>query len=329
MITFQASLRRSKPLYEQTYTALRSAILVGEIRAGERLIETQLAEKLKVSRTPIREALRRLQQESLLTTDPDGGIYVVRLSLNDAIRLYECRVALEQVAVAGACKYATEPQLQTIETALLQEEEITSTEMQKINSTQLLDLNCNFHRQIAIASDNPWLLPLLDQVTNQITLLRIQTLQWRSEVLNIHSEHYRIYEAIAQRHVELAVQYMTEHLTVSQNRIVQIFEQVQASNPLQDESVLQQAGVKCPNCGSVDLSKNGRRLGKQNYLCKACGRQFLESHSRVGYSAKVKQECLSMHTQGLGYREIERRTGVNHNTIIRWVNQFKQAPSSE
>lgn len=320
---FQAQLFRSPPLHEQTYIALRSAILTGSIGVGDRLIETQLADRLNVSRTPIREAIRRLQQESLVTTDPDGGIYVTRLSLNDAIKLYECRIPLEQLAVTGACKSATAQQLKAMEKALEQEEAMVSPVASPMDSTHLLDINCNFHQMIAISSDNPWLLPLLNQVSNQITLLRIQTLQGRDDVLDIHAEHYSIYEAIARRDITTAVQFMTEHLTASQARISQIFQHIHAATPSQQEPSLPHAGMICPNCRSTDLSKNGRRSGKQNYLCKTCGRQFLASHSHVGYSANVKQQCLAMHSQGIGFREIERRTGVNHNTVIRWVNQLQ------
>lgn len=69
-------LARSSSLYQQAYQALRQMILTGEFAPGQRLVETQLAEKLQVSRTPIRESLRQLQRESLLTTDQRGGLIV-------------------------------------------------------------------------------------------------------------------------------------------------------------------------------------------------------------------------------------------------------------
>jgi transposase-like protein len=79
--------------------------------------------------------------------------------------------------------------------------------------------------------------------------------------------------------------------------------------------------MKCPKCGSEQIRKNGHRSGKQNYLCKNCGRQFVESYSQRGYSDDAKQICLKMHHNGLGYREIERLTGISHNTIINWARQ--------
>jgi transposase-like protein len=77
--------------------------------------------------------------------------------------------------------------------------------------------------------------------------------------------------------------------------------------------------MKCPNCQSNQIRKNGHRRGKQNYQCKECRRQLITKHSHVGYSLAVKENCLKMYVNGLGFRAIERVTGVNHNTVIRWV----------
>ena len=77
----------------------------------------------------------------------------------------------------------------------------------------------------------------------------------------------------------------------------------------------------CPKCGGNNIRKNGHRRGKQNYQCKNCGRQFIESYEEIGYPKKVKEDCLTMYLNGNGFRAIERITKVNHNTVIRWVRQ--------
>lgn len=79
--------------------------------------------------------------------------------------------------------------------------------------------------------------------------------------------------------------------------------------------------MTCPHCGSAQTRKNGHRRGKQIYFCKRCSRQFLESYSPKGYSDDVKQICLRMHHNGKSFREIERLTGISHNTVINWVRQ--------
>jgi DNA-binding GntR family transcriptional regulator len=108
------TINRGKSLYEQVYQALRSAILTGALPPGDRLVETQLAEWLQVSRTPLREALRQLQQDGLVTADVSGGLRVTTITAADAQELYDCRLALESLAVAGACVYATDEQLKAI-----------------------------------------------------------------------------------------------------------------------------------------------------------------------------------------------------------------------
>lgn len=82
--------------------------------------------------------------------------------------------------------------------------------------------------------------------------------------------------------------------------------------------------MNCPKCGSAHVNKNGHCRGKQNYRCKVCGRQFVESRSVKGYSEDAKQICLKMYRDGAGFRAIERTTGISHNTIINWVKQSSE-----
>lgn len=306
--------QRSKPLYEQTYLALRSAILTGEIAVNERLIESQLAQRFQVSRTPVREAIRRLQQENLLASDGDGALHITKLSLHDAIKLYDCRIALEQLSVVGTCENATAEKLKSIEQTLIQAESLAQQGHKQLQD-KLLDFNFDFHRLIAESSDNPWLVPLLDHLSSHTRLLRTQTLQTEPDITNIHTEHRQVYEAIARRDASAAIEYITHHLAASQQRIIEIFER---SLPISSAETQQEA-LQCPRCLSFEVSRNGRRMGKQGYICKQCGRQFLATYGSSRYSAEIREKCIALHNNGIGFREIERITGVNHNTIIRWV----------
>ena len=121
-----APIQRSKSLHEQVYQAVRVSILSGQLRPGERLVETQLAQQLQVSRTPLREALRKLQQEGLLTAEGGGGLRVATLSVQDAVELYDCRLALEGFAIAAACQQATTDQLTAMETWVTAAEQDTT-----------------------------------------------------------------------------------------------------------------------------------------------------------------------------------------------------------
>ena len=88
--------------------------------------------------------------------------------------------------------------------------------------------------------------------------------------------------------------------------------------------------MQCPYCGSTEIRKNGKRRGKQNHICKSCERQFIDMYDPPkGYSEELKQECLKMYLNEMGFRGIERVKGVHHTTIINWVKQLgKKLPDA-
>ena len=218
------TINRSKSLYEQVYHALRSAILTGALSPGDRLVETQLAEWLQVSRTPLREALRQLQQDGLVTADISGGLRVTTITAADAEELYDCRLALEALAVAGACTYATLEQLEAIAGCVAKAEGATANSHGSLSPENLLDVDYQFHHLIAESSGNRRLVTLLDSLFDAMALLRIQTLQQNPSVLDIRLEHRQIYEAILTRNPDVAVTAITEHLRASKIRVVKEIE---------------------------------------------------------------------------------------------------------
>ena len=220
-MTLSQHLQRSKSLYEQTYQALRASILSGELAHGVRLVETQLAEQLQVSRTPIREAMRQLQQEELVTTDSNGGLRVVTISATDAIQLYDCRMALEQLAVVGACEKASALQLKKLNKYVVSAQKLVKSKSSDLNNFDLLELDYKFHRLIAESSGNKWLVSLLDQVFDKMALLRIETTRHNPGVLEVRNEHHQIYEALVQRDVAAATQAIQNHLSASKARVVE------------------------------------------------------------------------------------------------------------
>lgn len=222
-------LQRAQSLHEQTYQTLRTAILSGELAAGDRLVETQLATILHVSRTPIREAIRQLQRENLIAADDNGALRVAKLSIVDAGYLYDCRLALEQVSVAAAGNHATAAQLEQIDLAIQQAEKLTAQETHQLTNYQLLHMDYQFHRLLAESSSNPWLVSLLDQVFDKMMLLRLRTMQHNPRVLEICTEHRRIYKAVSDRDSTAAVQAMQEHLTASKERVIREIEQIESN----------------------------------------------------------------------------------------------------
>jgi transposase-like protein len=92
--------------------------------------------------------------------------------------------------------------------------------------------------------------------------------------------------------------------------------------------------MQCPCCDSTQIRKNGVKKGKQNHICAECGRQFIDQYEpERTYSEPVKQECLKMYLNGMGFWGIERVKGVHHTTVITWVKhlgqQLPDAPQAE
>ena len=214
------SLTRAKSLQEQTYLALRASILSGEIAPGERLIETQLAQKLQVSRTPVREAIKQLQRETLAIADKTGGIRVSTISVVDAQQLYDCRIALEELAVKQVCQQGTAAEIKNIEVWVEKAEQLSDTKLTKEKSPQMLAIDYQFHLAIVEGTGNKWLVYLLDQVFDKMKLLRLQTTEYNPRVLEIRTEHRQVYNAIAKKDAETAVILIRKHLLASKERVV-------------------------------------------------------------------------------------------------------------
>ncbi|MGB7417164.1 MAG: GntR family transcriptional regulator [Thermosynechococcaceae cyanobacterium] len=213
------TLQRRQSLQEQAYQAIRAAILSGELTPGQRLVETHLAEKLQVSRTPIREAFRQLQNEDLVTLDSSNVLRVATFSVADAIQLYDCRIALEALSVAEACSQATNSQLAQLLEIVEQSEKLTVSKPSQLTNFQLLDIDYRFHRFLAECSGNLWLRSLLDQVFDKMALLRIQTVQKNRAVLEVRFEHRQVYEQLVMRDRSATVQAITDHLIAAKNRV--------------------------------------------------------------------------------------------------------------
>jgi DNA-binding GntR family transcriptional regulator len=220
-------LPRRESLHEQTYQALRTSILSGELSPGERLVETHLAQQLQVSRTPIREALRQLQREGLVTVDSSGGLRIISVSIADAIQLYDCRLALEQMAVQLACQEASDRALEALEQSVAQAERAVQRQTSTLNTFEMLNLDYQFHRKISESTGNIWLTGLLDQVFDKMMLLRVQTTRHNPGVLEICTEHRQICAAIATRSPDTAIAAIQSHLEASKQRVIQALQALQ------------------------------------------------------------------------------------------------------
>ena len=166
----QLNLDAFLPLRDVVFNTLRDAILRGELKPGERLMEMHLANKLGVSRTPIREAIRMLEQEGLAVTVPRKGAQVARMTEKDLQDVLEVRDALDELAVSSACAHITEEQINELrETVKEFERAIQSGDVRK-----MVQADEDFHNVIYRAADNPKLETIVKNLREQMYRYRYE-----------------------------------------------------------------------------------------------------------------------------------------------------------
>ena len=170
---FSVDMNEYLPLRDVVFNTLRQAILKGELKPGERLLEIALAERLGVSRTPVREAMRKLEQEGLVVMIPRRGAQVASITEKDLNDVLEVRIALENVAIEKACKLITEDELGRLWVAA-KEFEKTKAEG---NLVRLAETDVAFHEIIYQASDNKRLNQVLNNLREQMYRYRVEYLK--------------------------------------------------------------------------------------------------------------------------------------------------------
>jgi len=189
-------------LRQIVYEKIREAILDGIIHPGERLSEVDLAEKLTVSRTPVREAIRQLAETKLVALIPRKGAYVVLLSVQDAKDLYELRSALECCALTHLCQNPPAEALQEVRAVF---------DGFNDSMSQFIHYDRQFHSIIRSGSGNKFLNSVLDNVVDLIQLCR----RYALEVVPLATsaaEHVGIIDAILARDVEKSQRLLRDHL---------------------------------------------------------------------------------------------------------------------
>ncbi len=196
------------PLRDVVFQTLREAILKGDLRPGERLMELQLAAKLGVSRTPIREAIRMLEQEGLAVTIPRKGAEVARMTEKNMEDVLQIREALDDLAVQVACDKMTEQQLKNLTLAMKNFENAIQTG----NLSKIVAYDVEFHDIIYESTDNPKLVTLLSNLREQIYRYRVEYLKGKENYPMLIKEHETILEALREKNKERVVEAMRSHI---------------------------------------------------------------------------------------------------------------------
>lgn len=194
-------------LADQVFEHLETDILSGKYRKGETLTESKLSVELGVSRTPIREALRRLEQEHLIEEAPKG-VVVVGISEKDLEDIFTVRLKLEGEAATMAAKNYTDEQLATVREAL----EFQEFYLDKNDPDRIKTMDSRFHETIYKMSGSTVLYDVLEPLHKKILKYRRASVSNTSRAEASVAEHRAIYEALATRNSVLASKLIIEHL---------------------------------------------------------------------------------------------------------------------
>lgn len=202
-------------LADQVFKQLETDILSGKYQRGESLTESRLSAELGVSRTPIREALRRLEQEHLIE-EASKGVVVVGISEKDLADIFEIRNALEGKAAALAAENYTESQIETLREVL----EFQEFYLNKHDADRIKSMDSMFHETIYKMSGSTVLYDVLVPLHKKILKYRKASVSNNSRATSSVSEHRAIYEAILARDGELASKLIVQHLNNAYQHIL-------------------------------------------------------------------------------------------------------------
>jgi DNA-binding GntR family transcriptional regulator len=201
---------------EHAYQQLLSAIISGELQPGCRIREVELAEWLNISRTPVREAVRRLESEGLICIAGHKGMAIAELDYQAVMELYQMREVLEAAAASLAAKHASEPEIYSLGEIFNQEKQ------QHHNSAAQAEINRAFHNAIYHAAHNRYLLKSLNSLRDAMALLGASTYALPSRGEAALVEHQRIIEAIEKGDSAAAEQAARDHIRAAQKARIRI-----------------------------------------------------------------------------------------------------------
>ena len=206
------------PLRDVVFNTLREAILKGELKPGERLMEMHLATKLGVSRTPIREAIRMLEHEGLAVTIPRKGAQVAKMTEKDLQDVLEVRDALDALAVVCACRRMTDAQFVELKEAMKAFEDATRTE----DVRKIVETDEAFHDVIYASAENPKLVNIINSAREQMYRYRYEYVKNPSVYSQLIAEHKQIIEGFDRRDEEFLKGIMHVHLTNQINAVREV-----------------------------------------------------------------------------------------------------------
>ena len=213
---------------ETTYVQLKHLILTGQVKPAERLSELTIAQRLGVSRTPLREALMKLEKEGLVVGQRNVGYTVASLDVSAVCQLLVVREALDACAAELACVHATDVDLREIQAVVAQMEALReSARDMPADAARVLDLGLHIHRVIAAAARNEPLLQLTNQIYQQLQVALWLEVLWVDLGGADLAEHKAIADAIVARDLITAAAAARAHVRSSLANMTKVQEMVE------------------------------------------------------------------------------------------------------
>lgn len=215
------------PLRDVVFKKLRQAILTGELKPGERLMEIRLAEKLGVSRTPIREAIRKLELEGLVVMTPRRGAEVAEITEKSLKDVLEVRRALDILSAELACDRITDEEKEKLREACQDfEQAVKTNDLRKIAQCDVA-----LHDIIVESTGNSRLGRLVNDLAEQMYRYRFEYIKDQSQHKNLVKEHRLIFDAILEGNKKNAAKYAKLHID---NQEASIIRQIRLEHGLED-----------------------------------------------------------------------------------------------
>jgi len=225
--TFKMQMNQYLPLRDVVFRTLREAILQGELKPGERLMEIQLANRLGVSRTPIREAIRMLELEGLVIMIPRKGAIVAEITEKNLIDVLEVRRVLEQLAAELAAERINDESIAALEKAASEFER----KLKNGSVNEIARADEAFHYIIHESAGNQKLLLLLKNFREQMYRYRVEYLKQKDQYDKLIEEHRMIYQKIAEHDQQGAAKAMFTHIDRQQQIMLATVRRGHAGTP--------------------------------------------------------------------------------------------------
>ncbi len=206
-ITFQPMME-SRPIRDIAYEVLRHGIITGEIPAGERIVETEYAARLHISRTPLREALRRLERDGLVEYEMRRGVMVRAFTLDDVDEIYTIRNALEMLTLPAIIEKATKDDIASLRQKLSEMDRLIA----RNDVESLSPLTRAFHAQLTKICAQKRILRVIESQDEYITRFSGMAIRKVENLMESHKEHYQLVDFVEKRDLEGFRTLMQHHI---------------------------------------------------------------------------------------------------------------------